>query len=173
MVKISAMSNAACELTTKDLHVVIFPEKLKEGVRMIASHPEEQYMKNVISWPGEYDFDGIFFKGIGQNDGSQVSYVADIEGVRCAFVDAPVLEWSDSDIEKLGPVDVLVVVPDKEKPVKTLIETVDPRIIIFPSSGGDTAAILKALGESAETVGDIKIQTSSLPQDSRKVVVLK
>ncbi len=172
MVKFSSAKDAACEVTTKELHLLVFPQKLKEGTRAIASHPEEEFMKGVISWPGEYDFDGIFFKGIGQSDGSQVSYVADIEGVRCAFVDAPLQEWSDSDIEKLGAVDVLLVMPDKEKAVREFIETVDPRVIIFPGTG-DTAAILKALGESAETVSEIKIQSGSLPQDTRKVVVLK
>lgn len=174
MVKFAATDSAALELTTKSLSLLVFPKKLKEGARMIASHPEEEYMKGVISWPGEYDFDGIFFKGIGQNEGSQVSYVSDIEGVRCAFVDAPVLEWGDSDIEKLGAVDVLTIVADKEKAVKALIETVDPRIIILlEGEHGDLLNIVKALGEGAETVSEIKIQSGSLPQDTRKVVVLK
>ncbi len=175
MIKISSQKDAACAVQSGSAHFLVFPKKPKAGERAIVSAPIEEKMEKVLSWPGEYDFDGIFLGGIGQNDGGQVSYACDMEGVRCAFVDAPVLEWTDAQIEKLGDVAVLVLVADaKEKNARALIEAVDPRmVIVVPSDDGDTAAMTKAAGSSsAEEESEVKIQASSLPTDSRKVVIL-
>lgn len=175
MIKFASSGGASAEVSAGSITLVVFPEKPVSGRRSLLANPIENFDKNAVCWPGEYDFDGIFLRGIGQQDGKQVSYVSEIEGVRCAFVHEPVLEWSDADIEKLGDVDVLLIAAEHEKNTKALVEAVDPRILILiENKEADVKAIAKACGAAdAETVDEMKIQKSTLPTDSRKVVILK
>ncbi len=139
------------------------------------SHPEEELTnKKIVSWPGEYDFSGILVRGIGQEGGRQISYVCHMENVRVAFVDGPILDWTDADIQHAGEVDVLVVAADNPKKVLALVEAIDPRVIIlFETKNGDLAGTAKACGSaSAQPVPEFKVKPGSLPQDSRQVVVL-
>lgn len=160
-------------METGGAKLLVFPEKPKAGERSLLSSPVEEPLEKVVSWPGEYDFDGIFIKGIGQDDGRQVSYAGTIDGVRCAFVNAPIMEWTDADLEKLGTVDVLMIAAQDEKKFKTLVENVDPRIVILFDGEKDLQACIKACGVgSAETLAELKVQAGSLPADTRKVVVL-
>ena len=141
----------------------------------LLSHPEEALTnKKVISWPGEYDFEGSTMRAIGQEQGKQVSYAYHGGNLRIAFVDTPVLDWTDAEIEKLGEIDVLVVAADNAKKVLPLVEAVDPRIIILTQvKGGDMADVAKACGASAvQPVSELKVKPGSLPQDSRQVVIL-
>jgi hypothetical protein len=152
VIKISASATALCDVSTKSGTFAVFPKKPRSGVRSIMSHPEENFQKEIVSWPGEYDFGGIFFRGIGQKDGSQVSYVAEAEGVRLAFIDAPILEWSDSDIEHLGTIDALIMVSDKSKNVQKLVEEVDPHCkapqqCMYPIDIGPEGAIRMLLAQ--------------------------
>jgi hypothetical protein len=153
----------------------VFPAKIEKDMWTLALHPEEE-LKNekVISWPGEYDFGGISVRAIGQEDGKQVSYACGAEHVNLAFVGAPVLPWSDSEVEKLGDIDVLIVSADNAKKVQDVVESVDPRmVILLETEDGDLAGCMKACGKAdAETTKDVKIKKSSLPQDSREVLVL-
>lgn len=154
----------------------VFPAKLGKDTWSLLSHPEEEMSgKKAVSWPGEYDFAGVTMRGVGQKDGGQVSYVCHSGGLRAAFIDEPVLDWSDSDVEKLGDIDVLVVAADNPKKVTPLIEAVDPRVVIlFETKDGDLAGVTKACGAgSVQAVDEFKVKPGSLPQDSRQVVVLK
>lgn len=176
MITFTSSSTAACSVKT-DLAVFdVFPAKVPKDTWCLLSHPEEALEnKKAVSWPGEYDFGGVTVRGIGQQDGKQVSYGCTTENVRLAFVDAPVLDWSDAEIEKLGDIDVLCVGADANaKKVSTLVEAVDPRVVLlFTVKGGDAAGVAKALGATAETVSEFKTKPSSLPTDSRQVVILK
>lgn len=174
MVKISTKNGTACEVTTKSSTFLIFPDKTDGKTRMLLSHPQEEFQKNIICWPGEYDLDGMYIRGIGQDEGKQISFVCDTEGMRLAFIDSPVLKWSDTDVERLGDTAVLFIRADDGKNVKDLVETVDPRILVLvPSGKADIGAIAKAAGASdAEKVSELKLQSSSLPTDSRRTVIL-
>ncbi len=162
-------------MSTGSVTFDVFPDKVAKDTWTFLSHPEEERAnKKIISWPGEYDFAGISVRGVGQEAGRQVSYVCNTENIRIAFIDGPILDWTDSDIEKIGDIDVLVVAADNPKKVLALVEAVDPRVIIlFDVKDGDLAGTAKVCGvASVQTVPEFKVKPGSLPQDSRQVVVL-
>lgn len=175
MITFSASQSGACSVKTDSSSFDVFPGKPSKDGWSILSHPEESLEnKRVVSWPGEYDFGGVTVRAIGQEEGKQVSYTCNADGIRSAFVDAPVLAWSDAEIEKLGDIDVLVVAADDPKKVVGLVESVDPRIIILTKTkDGDLPGCAKALGQTAPAaVPELKVKPGSLPTDSRQVVVL-
>jgi hypothetical protein len=175
MITISPAGNGSCTVQTDSVTFSVFPESPKKDAWCLLSHPEETFTNNkVISWPGEYDFTGITVRAIGQEQGRQVSYGCITENVRMAFVDAPVLDWLDADVERLGDIDVLVVAADNPKKVLALVEAVDPRIVILvKAKEGDLLGVAKACGlAQIQPVSEFKVKHGSLPQDARQVVVL-
>lgn len=171
----SSKAGAACSVSSASVMFDVFPAVPSKDVWSLLSHPQEELTdRKVVSWPGEYDFAGMTVRGIGQEDGRQISYVCHSENVRCAFIDGPILEWTDTDIERLGDIDVLVIAADSPKKVLTLVEAVDPRVILlFKVKNGDLASTAKACGVArVEPVSEFKVKPGSLPQDSRQVVVL-
>jgi hypothetical protein len=177
MITISASEGSACKVQTgAGTTFFVFPEKLDKESWAMLSHPQEILeSKKIFSWPGEYDFGGVTVRGVGQEQGRQVSFSCSVENVRLAFVDAPVLDWTDSEIEKLGDVDVLVIGADNPKKITTLVEAVDPRIVVlFEVKNGDLAGCAKACGQaSVQPTSEVKVKPGSLPSDSRQVMVLK
>lgn len=175
MITISSLKGGACTLDAGSTKIDVFPDKVQKDTWTFLAHPEEE-LKNekVVSWPGDYDFGGITVRGIGQEEGKQVSFTCDTENVCIAFVGAPVLEWSDNEVEKLGEVDVLVIAADQPKKVQDVVESVDPRLVVlFEVAKGDMAGVAKACGlASIEKTKDVKIKASTLPNDTRQVVVL-
>lgn len=175
MITFSVKVGSACSVATSSTSFDVFPSKVEKDTWTFQSHPEEERNnKKVVSWPGEYDFAGISVRGVGQEGGRQVSYVCHVESVRIAFVDGPILDWTDADIQKIGEIDVLVVAADAPKKVLALVEAVDPRVIILTETkNGDLAGCAKACGMTkVESVAEYKVKAGSLPQDSRQVVVL-
>lgn len=176
MITITSLTDGACKVDANGTKFEVFPKKVQKDTWTLLPNPEENLTnEKVVSWPGEYDFGGISVRALGQQDGKQVSYACVAEAVCVAFVGAPVLEWSDTDIEKLGEVDVLVVAAADPKKVQVLIEEIDPRmVVLFEVEKGDLAGVAKACGlAKIDAVKDVKIKKSGLPQDTREVVVLK
>ena len=164
-----------CKVQSGTAMFHVFPAKAEKDSWTLFSHPEETLEnKKWISWPGEYDFSGVTMRAIGQEQGKQVSYHAATEGIRMAFIDAPVLAWSDAEIEKLGDVDVLVIAADDPKKAMAVVEAIDPRVIVLiETEKGDLAGVAKACGQTTvTTVDEYKVKPGTLPQDSRQVVVL-
>lgn len=175
MITLSIAPGMACKAQTGSVSFDVFPEKPAKDTWALASNPEENFKnKKLISWPGEYDFAGVTVRGVGQEQGKHVSYACHTESMRVAFINTPVLEWTDAELEKLGDVDVLVVAADNPKKVTALVESVDPRVVVlFSVKSGDMAGVAKALGETTvEPVSEFKAKPGSLPQDTRHVVVL-
>lgn len=173
MIIFSAIPGAACEVSTGSFSFFVFPDKIMKDEWCLLSHPEEELQKKVVSWPGEYDFGGIIMRGVGQEQGRQVSYTCETDGVRFAFIDSPLLEWSDSEIEGLGGIDVLVIAADDAKKATKIIEDVDPRVVLLiPTKDGDLAAVSKAVGAKPESVTEYKVKPGSMPSEAREVVVL-
>lgn len=173
MITFSAAKNAAFSLSGPKASIVVFPEQEVSGQWSLLSHPEEQHREKVVSWPGEYDFDDTTVKAIGQEGGRQIAYSAQLENVRLAFIDEPILDWSDAEIQSLGDVDVLAIAAADPKKIASLVETIDPRIIIL-FGGREPAACASALGATTpETASTYKVKPGSLPTDTRQVVILK
>lgn len=153
----------------------LFPKEAVKNTYSLLSHPEEDMRDKVISWPGEYDFANMTLRAIGQQDGKQVSYTAAIDGMRCGFVDQPLMEWNDADLQLMGAVDILLIRPDDQKKAAALVEAVDPRVVlIVPTKEIDIAATAKACGaKDVQTVNEFKAKSGSLPSDTRQVLILK
>ncbi len=175
MLTFTSLSPSSFRLTGGQTAVVVFPDAAKgakDGITLL-SVPEEKDTAGALSWPGEYNLGGISFKGIGHDDGKQVSYVADVDGVRCAFLSSPVKEWTDKQIEAVGDIDVLALPAADVKLTQKLVDEFDPRVlIILPGAEkGALGAVEKVIGVK-ERAKEYKIK-GSLPQDGREVVVLQ
>jgi hypothetical protein len=176
MITITPSSTSACSVKGADIAFELFPEKPVKGTYSLLAHPEEEAVEKVISWPGEYDFQSMTLRGIGQQQGKQVSYTAAIDGVRCGFIDAPLYDWSDAEVQLMGDIDVLVIRPDDQKKASALVEAIDPRVVIIipAKKGADAAAVAKACGaKDVQTVSEFKAKAGSLPSDSRQVAILQ
>ncbi len=152
---------------------VVFPKSIQEGVLNFLAIPEESPVREVISWPGEYDVGGITIKGIGQNEGQKVSYVITVDDVRFAFPASPLEEWRNEDIERMGDVHVLVLPAEDVKMCQTLLDEVDPRVLfIVPGADGKLhPEVLKNCGAvDKEHVKEFKLK-GSFGAEGREVVV--
>lgn len=151
-----------------------FAEKAEAGDLLMMATPEETPTEGTISWPGEYDVAGIAIRGVGQKEGQQVSYLATVDGTRCAFIAGPLMEWTDAELESLGDVDVLVIPAEDGKKVQTLVEEIDPRVLILvpDAKGKFDPDTMKACGaQGKEHVTEHKLK--GMPAEGREVVVLE
>lgn len=173
MLTFTHIEGSSLRVAGGDKDIVVFPKKDPGGdVIRILSVPEEEPTPNVISWPGEYDRAGTTIHGIGQSEGQQVSFVVVEDGVRIAFPSSPLLDWSDSELEMLGDVHVLVLPAEDAKLCQKLLDEIDPRVLMLvPASDGSLHPdVLKACGaQGKEQVSEYKLKGS--PAEGREVVV--
>lgn len=156
------------------LPVVSFPDAPESGALNLLASPQEFPSREIISWPGEYDVNGITIRGIGRKDGSKVSYLSEIDGIRIVFPVSPLESWTDADLERLGDVHVLVLPAEDPKICQKMIDDIDPRVLILtPATDGSFhQEVLKACGAvGQEHVSEWKLK-GTLPQEGREVVVL-
>ena len=151
-------------------------EKPQDNEIFLLRSPEEEPREGVISWPGEYDVDSVAVQGIGQEEGAAVSYAIDAEDMRTAFLYSPLKEWSESQIELLGNVDVLFIPTDNPKVLQKLIDEIDPRVLVLLDTGGkekneEALKVCGALGK--EPVEQLEVKAGSLPQEGRETVVMR
>jgi hypothetical protein len=174
MLTFSALGPSSFRLTGGATPIVAFPETVKASKDAItlASVPEDKQLENVISWPGEYNMGGVSFRGIGHDEGKQVSYIADVDGIRVGFVSSPLKDWSDKQLESVGDIDALVMPAGDAKLAQKLVDEIDPRVLILlPTKDKDALkAVEKVIGVK-ERSSEYKIK-GSLPQEGREVVVL-
>ncbi len=154
---------------------VVFPDAKASGDDLLLlPSPEETPPSSSISWPGEYDVADITVRGIGHEEGQKVSYMVEVEGIRCAFPCAPLTEWSDMDIEHLGDIHILAIPGNDDlKKAQKLIDDIDPRILfLVPGKDGAIhAELLKAYGAvGKEAVKEFKVK-GGLMSEGREVVV--
>lgn len=179
MLTFSTPDGSSILVQGKSKTLLFFSKKDSKGPKadvLLFGVPDEEPAEGTISWPGEYDIDGISIRGIGQNAGGNVSYVIEAEDIRCAFIGTPLLDWTDHEQELLGDVAVLAIQGDDPKKVQKILEEIDPRIVIpLKAEGAPFAEILKICGSQAvEPVKEFKLKgPSQLPQEGRQVVVFE
>jgi hypothetical protein len=178
MVKIQSKGGKTISLESSQGSLLLFPEgkvKASDSTRVLLDAPDDSANGNTVSWPGEYDYGGVSIRGIGQKEGTQISYVVTTESIRCGFLSSPVGEWSEADMQILGDLDVLVVPADDVKLVQKIVEEVDPPVII-PLKSKDEKIFKEVVaacgGKDVETVKEVKLKKSTLPTESREVYVL-
>jgi hypothetical protein len=175
MLTFTALSPSSIRVSGGASPITVFPDGdkvAKDGITLIAT-PKDKEEGGSISWPGEYNQGGISIRGIGHEGGKQASYVADPDGVRCAFLSEPVLDWTDKQIETVGDIDVLVLPAADAKLVQKLVEEFDPRVLILlpGSEKGALGAVEKVIGVKERTA-EYKLK-GALPAEGREVILLQ
>ena len=127
---------------------------------------------NLVAGAGEYEISGVRVKGVSlekeKNNGQLLKtvYLAELEGIRLAFLGELESESIDEIIDKLGTVDILFLsVPHGgTKQITTLIKQVDPKIII--PVGDKTAKLLaEELGQKVEAHEKLVIKKKDLDKE--------
>jgi hypothetical protein len=176
MLTFSALSPTSLRISSGSSTIIAFPESspkaLKENDIFLLAIPEEQFRVQVISWPGEYNVNGISILGIEHSGGKQASYVATVDGVRIGFLSLPLKDWTDQQIESVGDIDVLVLPASETKLCQKLIDEFDPRVLlVLPGTEkGALSALEKVIG-AKRTESEFKLK-GALPAEGREVIVL-
>src|ERR1035437_9590669 len=102
--------DSGIRVSNGDATMVVYPapETKPDGAFLLLAVPQEEPEKDKISWSGEYNMKGITLRGIAHLEGQQTSFVTRLDGVRIAFLSAPLQEWTDEQISAVGDIDVLV-----------------------------------------------------------------
>jgi hypothetical protein len=172
MLQFNALTPGSFRVTGGKKSVLIFPStapKPTDAEIVVLAGPEENPTKGVVSWPGEYNTGGISIKGIGHEEGRQVSYVMEVEGVRVGVLSSPLKEWTDKQLESVPDIDVLAIPGDDAKLAQKLIDEFDPRVLLL-LPGKDLATLEKAVGVK-EHLAEYKLK-GSLPVEGRESYVL-
>ncbi|MBI3336693.1 hypothetical protein HYZ98_03975 [Candidatus Peregrinibacteria bacterium] len=175
MLVFAAQKDAGIQCTGGQQPLLVYPSGSSDpkGVTLLGI-PEEQPRAKVFSWPGEYNSAGMTLRGIGHTEGRQVSFVAVINSVRCAFISSPLHEWTDHELELLGDIAVLVVPAEKPKILQKIIDEVDPRVLVLVPAGGkmDPEVLSVCGAKTVDPVSEYKLK-GALPAEGREVVILK
>jgi len=178
MITMTYQGGSTVTLQTGKQSVIVHAENgriPKENEIVLFGAPEEKPVLHAISWPGEYDINGISICGIGHDEGAAVSYMVEIEGVHFGFLYSPLKEWSDSEIESLGNIDVLCAPSDNPKALQKIVDDIDPRVLIPLNTGGADkyAETIKVCGaQGKEPMAEFDVKAGSMPPEGRDVVVL-
>ena len=127
--------------------------------------------------PGEYEIGDCKIHGLPLEASAKGGiYLIESEDLRIAYLDRLSAMLSEDQIEALSEPDILFVPTGGSgtldpKSAERLVALIDPKIVI--PMLGDIASVVKQLGGTSEELSQLKITRQSLPQDGRRVVVLK
>lgn len=160
-------------------------------------HADHNYLekisgyKKVVAGPGEYEIMGISIIGIstfhddkeGSERGKNTIYVYEAEGLRIVHLGDLGHALSESQIEALGEVDILMipvggVYTIGPKEASDLVSAVEPYFVIPMHFGGDKLqpleAFLKEVGQEGEKMSKFSIKKMDIEENQNtKVVVLE
>ncbi len=174
MLQFTPAANGSCRITGGSRGISVYsPKPLGDKDLVLASVPAETPAGDMLSWPGEYDVAGVTLRGIGHDEGKQVSWIAVVDGMRIALPSRPLKEWNDAELQIAGDVHVMMVAAEDAKKVQKLLEDIDPRVLILlEGEKGFDPEVMKACGAvGKEQVNEYKLK-GSLPAEGREVVVL-
>jgi len=148
----------------------------------------------VLNWPGEYENNAIYFKGIHsfhntKEDKEQLEnivFVITWNGIRLCHLGAQGTKLTPEQLENVGDVDVLFVPVGGKgtvdaKKAKEIIEQIEPRVIIpmaYHTDGSKLALdtlenFLSVMGSKAiDPVDSFEVKRSEMPEDNSKLIVL-
>jgi hypothetical protein len=180
-------TSADLKLKSQAASVVVQSHEGKDTNNLNAvtpEHPEEGRKTFYIPHAGEYEVQGVFVTGIHapKKDGTpHTIYRFDAEGMRVGFLGALDRALTTTDIESLGPIDILIV-PAGGKDVLSatgaaeVVAQVEPRLVIASYVGdgdyGTVEALKRELGCQTDDAGKLKIVRAGLPEEDMKMVLL-
>lgn len=181
-----------------------FPKIEKANVALIShDHTDHNFVEAlpsdtfIIKGPGEYEVGGVMVTGIstfhddekGEARGKNVVYIVTIDGLRVCHLGDLGHKLTDSQVEQIGSVDVLLVPVGGHYTINStkaseVVVQLDPRIIIpmhynraglDPKTFGeldDVSKFLKEMGaEGVTPVAKLSITKEKLPETAQVVVL--
>ena len=148
----------------------------------------------VFDWPGEYETNGIHFKGIhsfhdpkeSKEQRENTIFHINWNGIRFCHLGDQGTKLTPAQLEQVGDVDVLFVpIGGRDtidaKKAKEVVEQIEPRVVIpmvYQTEGSKLGLnalepFLAVMGaKTAEPMESFTVKRSDLPEDTSKVVVL-
>lgn len=125
----------------------------------------------LLPGPGEYEAGGVFAEV--QPDLANFH----VEDMVILYLGHTKRSVTESELANVENVDILLVVvggegKDEMTAITKLSKEIEPRVIVLVGID-DPAAFTKVDGEAPEVVASLKLTKSDLPEESRKVYVLK
>lgn len=125
--------------------------------------------------PGEYEKAGISVVGI--PDGSNTIYIIRAEEIVFCYLGKLSRDLPEAEIKEIGAVDILFLPLGKEgtlaaKKALLLLSKIDPRLVI-PMLYNDLSEFKTSEGISDGELSSLKIRQTDLPEEERRVVILK
>lgn len=150
-----------------------FEIKVNQGLIALDSHLAINGFD--LSGPGEYEKSGVVVLGI--PDGQNTIYLIRAEEMTVCHLGHIARELPESEIKEIGDVDILFLSLGEEgtlpaKKALSLLSKIDPKIVI-PMLFSDLSEFKKSEGLSDGEVDILKIKPADLPEDERKIVILK
>jgi L-ascorbate metabolism protein UlaG (beta-lactamase superfamily) len=133
---------------------------------------------NDFTFPGagEYEKGGVILNGISDKDDNTI-YVLKAEDMILCYLNNIKNELSEEEVKSVGNVDILFVPLGEENTVDAkvalkLISKIDPKIVI-PMLYTDLTEFKKSEAVEEGETDTLKIKKADLPEEERKVYILK
>lgn len=125
--------------------------------------------------PGEYEKGGVFVEGL--IDSGNTIYVLKIEEMNVGYLGKIARDLKEEEAKEIGDVDILFLPLGEDGSVPTkkaleIVSKIDPRIVI-PMLYSDLSEFMKGEGVTDGEMDVFKIKKAELPEEERKVVILK
>jgi len=150
-----------------------FEIKAKEGEIKLSSQIAVENF--VFPGPGEYEKNKIIIQGIA--DKENTIFVLNAEEMNICYLGHLNHELTEDEAKKIGDVDILFVPLGEEgtlniKKAGSVISAIDPKIVI-PMLFSSLEEFKKEEGLTDGEIELLKIKKMELPQEERKIVILK
>jgi L-ascorbate metabolism protein UlaG (beta-lactamase superfamily) len=159
--QIKYMGQEKFEIRTKET-------KIDLGYRILINNFE-------LPGPGEYEKGGVFVEGIADN--GNIIYVLKVEEMNVCYLGKITRDLKEDEAKEIGNVDILFLPLGEDGSVTTkkaldLVTKIDPKIVI-PMLYSDLSEFMKSEGITDGELDLFKIKKAELPEEERKVVILK
>jgi hypothetical protein len=179
--KIQSEGGSSLRLSTQKNQVIFNPASAPSGdVDIIAlSEPKNTTdftTKKLFNLPGEYEVSGILAQGFYTDDQNNIAYKVIVEEIAVVHFgnlkEVPVSDF----FEKLGEnVDVVVLALNEnfdDKKAKTLIDKMDPRMVLLIGDNTYFAGMTDKFGAKMVEEAVLNISKSGLSDDKTEVLIL-
>jgi len=165
-------------------------KKAKADILLISKAGEKtgkmEDLSFLIESPGEYEVKGVFVRGLELKEGKNknlITYTIEAEDMRILyFGDFVSKELSSGQLERIGPVDILIIPLGRVlscKEVQKIISQIEPKVVIPVQSIGKESKtkleeFLKEMGaKNVEPRKQAVLRKKELKEDGAEIIVLE
>lgn len=161
---------------TKTIDIALDSESKKANV-VLSSSPGRKVGEGVILFDGagEYEVKNVMIDGF-ELENKTTAFAMSSDDIRVAFIPQTETLLSDSAVEIIDGVDVLIVptIGAKGETTNKIISQLEPKIVIPYGYDKEQLAQMSAeFGSEHETLTKIKLTRKDLNEDTQKLVVLE